>query len=95
MSIDAKVRAVIDNEDGSGKLVLVRRGDSGPGQTELHYDSAPYENTALNGLEIWGDAQSIMLGDMKIANRIGYTKIKFLDDETFKRAVKAYHKSHT
>ena len=100
MNIDARVRAVIHNEDGSGRLELDDRpgqpsGMPGiKGQRSLRYDTAPEEVTALNGLDIWGGANSIMLGDMKIAERVGYTGIKFCDSKTFKAAVSAYHRKH-
>lgn len=95
MSIDARVKTVIHNEDGSGRLELidrpVERGTPGiAGQRSLHFSSAPQEVTALNGLDIWGGANSIMLGDVEIAERWGYTRIKFHDDETFNRAVTKY-----
>jgi hypothetical protein len=98
MSIDARVRAVHFNEDGSGKLNLIDRpahpgGTPGcAGQSALHYDRAPHEVTALNGLDIWGGSEEIILGDIRIAKRVGYTRIEFVDDETFKRAVTEYHK---
>ena len=100
MSIDARVRAVIHNEDGSGRLELEDR-PAKPGQVpgikgqdSFSYETAPHEVTALNGLKIWGGANSIMLGDTEIATRIGYTRLRFCDDETFERAVKEYHRKH-
>ncbi len=37
--------------------------------------------TALNGRQIWGGANSIILGrEKKIADRIGYTRIRFVID---------------
>ena len=97
MSIDARVIAVIHNEDGTGRLVLIDRPAKPgkvpgiKGQGSLYYDTAPYTVTSLNGLDIWGGDNSIMLGDMEIAKRKGYTKIVFTDDETFKEAVRKYH----
>lgn len=98
MSIDARVQTVHHNEDGSGYLKLIDRPKARPddhpgcrGQNELHYQVAPYEVTALNGLDIWGGSGFIMLGDIEIAKRRGYSRIEFCDDETFKRAVKKYH----
>ncbi len=86
MSIDARVRCVIENEDGTGKLVLEDRpatpGQNAgiAGQSALHFDSAPHEVTCLNGRDIWGSADTIMCGETKIAERIGYTKIRFVTD---------------
>ena len=97
MSIDAQVRTMILNEDGSGRLDLIDRparrgGVPGiAGQRSLDFSSAPHEATALNGLNIWGGSNSIMLGDVEIAERYGYTRIKFHDGETFKDAVAKYH----
>lgn len=98
MSIDARVETVIHNEDGSGKLKLIARPDPrGPayngnkGQASLCYDKAPHEVTALNGCDVWGGSESLMLGGREIAKRVGYTKIEFCTDEEFKEAVKEYH----
>lgn len=98
MSIDARVRVVYVREDGGGSLELIDRptrpgltpGISG--QRRLNFDQAPEEVTALNGLDIWGGANSVMLGGVEIAKRVGYTAIVFRDAETFKRAVAAYHR---
>ncbi len=97
MSIDASVAYVECKEDGSGTLHLCDR-IARPGQTDgiagqrgLHFDAAPYEVTALNGLAIWGGSSSIMLGDKEIARRIGYTRISFTEREQFLEAVKLYH----
>lgn len=96
MSIDARVETVFINEDGSGRLALIDRPvESGTpgikGQASLGFETAPEEVTALNGLDVWGSANSLMLGDVEIAERLGYTRIKFHDGETFKRAVREYH----
>lgn len=99
MSIDARVDFVEFYEDGGGKLHLIdrpprRQGDTPgvAGQSALCYDSGPYEDTALNGCDIWGNDSVIMLGDRKIATRVGYTKIRFVDGEEFKKAVAEYHR---
>lgn len=99
MSIDARVKAVHLNEDGSGKLNLVDRPKSRPGdsvgcagQAAFYFDAAPHEVTALNGLDVWGGANGLMLGDVEIAKREGYTRIVFVAPEAFKRAVRDYHK---
>lgn len=99
MSIDAKVRSVHHNQDGSGTLNLEPRIDASGqkscvGQSVLRYQSAPEEVTSLNGKEIWGGSDSIMLGDVEIAKRKGYTSIVFHDSETFKRACKEYRRSN-
>jgi hypothetical protein len=93
VSIDARVETVLIHEDGGGRLLLVDRparagGVPGTaGQRSLYFERAPEEVTALNGLDIWGGDGEIMLGESEIARRIGYTRIEFVDDETFKRAI--------
>lgn len=84
MSINAVVRAVICNEDGSGKLLL--DGEE-KGQNALYFDAAPYEVTALNGKQVWGGDAMLMHGETKIADRKGYTGIVFVDGDTFKAAI--------
>lgn len=83
MSIDARVKTVHINEDGSGWLELEDR-PAGPhghvgiaGQPRLYFDSAPHEVTALNGRDIWGGSDLIVYDEQVIAVRIGYTRIKF------------------
>lgn len=96
MSIDAVVKTVIINEDGSGRLELTdrpaRRGENDgiAGQRALHFEIAPEEVTALNWLPIWGGVDQIILGERKIAERIGYTGLRFVNREAFVHAVKAY-----
>ena len=92
MAIDANVAFVELREDGSGVLHLCDRVPEGSrGQSRLYFDTAPYEVTALNGLEIWGGGTFIMLGDCPIARREGYTKISFSEREQFLAAVAEYH----
>lgn len=98
MSIDARVKTVIINENGSGSLLLVdrpptRKGDTPgiAGQKSLRFSSGPEEVTALNGLNIWGGDSCIMLGEREIARRQGYGDLVFVDSEKFKAAVGEYH----
>ncbi len=74
MSINATVKTVYINEDGGGALSL--EGDE-RGQPMLFFDEAPEDVTALNGRQVWGSADSLMAHETKIADRIGYTKIRF------------------
>ena len=98
MSIDARVQAVHLNEDGSGELRLVDRppvngGVPGiAGQRALAFDTAPPEVTALNGLDIWGGSGTVMLGDVEIARRTGYTRIVFAAAGRLKAAVANYRR---
>ncbi len=86
MSIDARVEAVICNEDGSGYLKLIDRPARRPGDTpgiagqnRLYFDASPHDVTALNGLDIWGGADSLVVGrELVFARREGYTKIRFI-----------------
>lgn len=93
MAIDAHVAYVELKEDGSGTLHLCDRVPNGSrGQSRLRFDTAPYEVTALNGLPVWGGAGQLMLGEIEIAKRIGYTKISFNEREVFLFAVAEHHK---
>lgn len=94
MSIDANVAFVELKEDGAGTLHLCDRVPEGSrGQSRLHFDAAPYEVTALNGLSIWGGSDRIMLGDTQIATRQGYTRISFTERDAFLDAVRLYHEA--
>lgn len=99
MSIDARVESVRINEDGSGELRLTDRPATKPGapkgiagQPSLAFESAPEEVTALNGRDIWGGDSSIMLGDVRIGDRVGWGGIRFRDADTLKQAVAAVGK---
>jgi len=97
MAIDASVAYVECHEDGSGVLHLCDRIEAGKakglsGQPCLRFDAAPYEVTALNGLNVWGGAAQLMLGDHEIAKRIGYTRISFNERDVFLAAVQEYHR---
>jgi hypothetical protein len=62
------------------------------GQRALSFVSAPEEVTALNGADVWGGSGFLMLGDVEIARRTGYTTIQFHGADVFKRAVAAYRR---
>jgi hypothetical protein len=98
VSIDARVRTVLIFEDGGGALLLedrpARRPSDTPGiagQARLTFADAPEEVTALNGLDLWGGDDRLMLGEHLIARRLGYTRIAFVDAPAFKAATAAYH----
>jgi hypothetical protein len=87
MSIDARVDDVTVHASGAGELRLKDRPGRpgrGPqdggiaGQTVLFFDRCPPDVWKLGGKDIWGGSDTIMLGDVKIAEREGYTKIKFV-----------------
>lgn len=81
MSIDAVVVGV-RMVDGDFKLTLEDRDRlSTAGQTTLCVES-PFEDfhylSKLIGCEVWGNASVLMLGDAKLADRIGYIGIKLV-----------------
>jgi hypothetical protein len=89
MSIDARVDDVTVHASGAGELRLKDRPgrpgrgpqDAGiAGQTVLFFDRCPPDVWKLEGKDIWGGANNIMLGDVEIAEREGYTKIRFVVD---------------
>jgi hypothetical protein len=84
MSIDARVDRVEVFPDGSGKLYLrdrpaVRPGGTAgiAGQAVLFFDKAPEDVGFIEGRDIWGSDNIIMLGEQRIARRDGYTGIVF------------------
>lgn len=88
MSIDAKVNSVIVGIHGEGYLALIDRSNGG--QSRLYFELSPSTVIALNNCNIWGNSESIMLGDKEIATRIGYTRIKFVKDSLFTIALERY-----
>lgn len=75
MSINAIVSGVYWGENGVHELTL-----EGPerGQPILHFrDPAPPDVNLLTGQKVWGSSSTLMLGETKIADREGYTLIKF------------------
>lgn len=87
MSIDARVAGVCYHlSDHTTNLVLFPRDEKiGPaGQQMLtvknEFVSDSWERLrVLVGLEVWGGSGFLMLGDKKIADRIGYTSIRLVD----------------
>jgi hypothetical protein len=98
MSIDARVKTVVFYGGVGGEIQLVDRparpgGVPGiAGQSVLKYTAAPPNVGDLAGLDVWGGSNEIMLGDMLIARRKGYTQIVFVSDAAFTLAVAEYHK---
>jgi hypothetical protein len=87
MSVDARVDRVEVYPDGSGKLLLRDRPTTRPGgtlgiagQDLLSFDKAPEDVGSLEGKDIWGGDNIIMLGEQRIARRDGYTGIVFVVD---------------
>ena len=99
MSIDARVKEVFMGSDGGYLRLEDRPNHAGgvpgiAGQSVLRFDAAPDGLLALVGLDVWGGSGEIMLGDVKIASRIGYTRIKFCDAERFALGVAEYRRTH-
>ncbi len=68
-----------------GKPVVFLVLSPGSGQPRLRLldppsiDSQHY--SALEGVRIWGNAQQILIGDRVFARRVGYTKIRLIEDD--------------
>lgn len=96
MSIDARVKYVHRNDDGSGRLELIdrpaRRGQVPgiKGQSALTFTASPAGVTAIQGANIWGNDGVIMLGDATIARRLSCTSIEFVPDDQFDEATESY-----
>jgi hypothetical protein len=95
MSIDARVQSVVVHRDGSGELHLVDRpvpadqrrfpGEAGiAGQAVLYFKTAPPDVSKLQGQNIWGGSNDIMLNEVKIGDREGYTAVRFVVDSIAK-----------
>ena len=81
MSIDAKVVSVVRNSDGTATMELVaRQPKSGPaGQKLMTIVNPPAGDlSGIVGTEIWSGASSLMVGDTKFANRVGYTRCELV-----------------
>lgn len=85
MSIDAVITKVedelFDAERGyHSRLILAGRvPGTGPGQPALYVlNPPPCGLKGLEGTKIWGDASAVMVGDVKIADRVGYSKIRLV-----------------
>ena len=96
MTIDAQVRSVFLNEDGSGVLNLMDR-PSRPGSYEgikgqpgLHFSRSPEEVTALNGVHISGNETILIVAGIEIAKVVGHGQIVFADRDTFNKAIGEY-----
>ena len=79
MSIDARIVGV-RVVDGETKLTLEPRDPRGTaaGQHTLVIDNPPADCSGMIGTEIWGSADTIMVGTTPWAKRIGYTHIELL-----------------
>lgn len=93
MSIDATVVGVRLVE-GDFKLTLEPRDESAcAGQTTLCIET-PFNNyhflSRIMGCDVWGNSSVLMLGDAKLADRIGYVGIRLVPH--WLQLVKAYTK---
>jgi hypothetical protein len=80
MSIDAVVVDVKKKKNGTVDLILEphdsRRAPAG--QSKLTVVNPKGDLSGMIGVHIWGGDSSIMVKDKKIADRIGYTKIRLV-----------------
>lgn len=87
MAIDAVIERVDRNPDGTATLHLgprqTQHGDSCPGQSRMTIlNPPPGRLDGLIGTEVWGSSESLMIGDTKWAERVGYTRAKLIPKET-------------
>jgi hypothetical protein len=101
MSIDARVESVFYRQNGTGHLNLIDRpakeGQTAgiAGQMMLHFEHAPRNVFELVGTDIWGGDSGIMLGEVEIAKRNGYTGIVFEGYGTIAEAVGKFLRKQT
>lgn len=96
MAIDARIKSVRLTSAGEIYLKLEdrpkREGQNAgiAGQTSL---ICTYEKEfnfhRLVGCDIWGSSETIILGDIKIGKRIGYTGLRFLSN--VEKAIDEYY----
>jgi hypothetical protein len=78
MSIDARIELVTYEADGTATLHLGPRDKrNGPGQPSLTVLNPSPGMEVMEGMEIWGGASSIVVGETVWAERIGYTSIRW------------------
>lgn len=80
MSIDARIIDVCQMDDGTVKLHLHQPDRKRIAGQEYLTVLNPNFGVPKIGTSIWGSANSIMIGDKTIADRIGYDKIKMLEN---------------
>lgn len=98
MSIDARVKTVMFT---SGGVVLkledrpARPGEVAGcrGQEELKAPTRAPGAGLLCGCDVWGGSESIMLGDVEIARRIGYNRIEWTDPDNLIAVIREYRKA--
>ena len=81
MSIAAKIVGVT-GKDGEWKLTLEPNSDSPAGQHRLLVVNPPEPPKRLDSLihlDVWGGDAQLMCGEEKLAERIGYTRIRLCD----------------
>jgi hypothetical protein len=84
VSIDAVITGVRRNPDGTATLSLGPRRPRGggnpsePGQSGMTVLNPPPGLEAAVGAEVWGDADTLMVGERKWAERVGYTSCRLV-----------------
>ena len=83
MAIDAVVTGVKRNADGTATMTLGPRatphGQSCAGQSSMTILNPPAGRLdGMVGTEVWGSADTLMVGDTKWASREGYTRCRLV-----------------
>lgn len=83
MSIDAKIVGTSRHADGTVTIALEPRERGGcAGQqvmTILNPPPLDCDLSRLIGVEIWGGDGYVLVGDEKLADRVGYTSLRLVD----------------
>ena len=81
MSIDARIIGVTRYAYELPRLNLEGRNPSdNPGQPVLFVRNAPNDLESFIGAEIWGNSSQLLIGDKKVANRVSYTEIEWINN---------------
>lgn len=83
MSIDSYVTVI----DGN-RVTLTDRSSLKPSYHTS--ENLPDNIHRIQGLKVWGGCSEVILGDVKIADRTGPRRLRFMDPETINRAVSEY-----
>lgn len=87
MSIDARIAGITRNtETGEVTMTLEDRNSrSIAGQSRMTILDPPPMNCDLSrlvGREMWGNSSDMLIGDSKIADRVGYTAMRLVSNWT-------------
>lgn len=83
MSIDAKIVGTSRHANGEVTISLEPSGKGATvGQSLMTVLNPPPLNcdlARLIGLQVWGGSSCLMVGESKLADRVGYTQIKLVE----------------